>query len=200
MDKKTKASKKVSLKKMLDTFDVQNKMSNVKLKVNDEEVTIQVKESLSLADVTNLVNFVTEASFWDGEYVPQQTDVAIAYGILWYYTNIDMGADVDFEKFYRFSKYCSLTPVYDAIDQLQLDDIKRFIHESIEYRKQGNISNEKAMIKRAADILQEFTDSANKFFSKTSPEDIQELIKQAQNFSANDVAEDVLKSIKDKLN
>jgi hypothetical protein len=105
-----------------------------------EDVNILIKHSISLKEVSDFVEAVSDNCFEDGEYKPVYKNMYIARALIIYFT--DLAMPEDFDDVYKVINETSLIDLIKMyMSETQLYDILQAIDATIEFKKQQILKN-----------------------------------------------------------
>ena len=146
-----------------------------------ENIEIEVKQTIGLAESIALVTSVVEGCFGeDGNYEPCWFDFAFMHGILQCYTDLEVGDD--YGKTYDMIYAGSLMDdIIECINPNQFHAIKRAICEAINDRKEMRYERLKQEIEKAVIICKQASQQINEIglmAQQLSNGELQDLMKR----------------------
>lgn len=163
--------KTVSINKFPKVYNEETKT----LSVNNVEV--QIKRFLSLAEVQEMVNTVVEVCVdtETGEYIPEVKDFLIRLETVILYSNITLPNDVGKQYVLLYSTYAFNT-ILDNIDTTQFKIILDAIDEKIKFNLSTINSTLTSKFNELSSEMKSYMENTSKLFSETNPNDISKLI------------------------
>ena len=145
------------------------------LSINDVEV--QIKRFLSLAEVQEMVNTVVEVCVdtETGEYIPEVKDFLIRLETVSLYSNVTLPNDVEKQYVLLYSTH-AFDAILDNIDTTQFKIILDAIDEKIKFNLSTINSTLTSKFNELSSEMKSYMENTSKLFSETNPNDISKLI------------------------
>lgn len=142
---------------------------------NGETVDVEVSPLLSVEDMNNMVQAVSEAVFDNNTYVPAVYELIYSKAVLAYYTNLKI--DMKNDKFNQIV-YCTdiVDKVVDSVNTMQLADINDAIDKAIEFKKQEILSTQNRLLEENLNQLVTLTNTMSEFGEKMKDINMNEVI------------------------
>lgn len=165
--------------------------------VDTEDVTIQIKKTITLPEMMLFVQEVVEACIdgETGEYIPEAYDFAIRSAVLTHYANFAMPANLE-KQYWLIYNTRAFQQVLNNINEQQFNDIIRAIDRKVKYMLDVMSS---AAISKINEVIAKFNDVAavsTKMFDGTTPDDMAKFISgitKLKDMKEEDIAQAVVK-------
>lgn len=137
---------------------------------------INIKKNLSLAEAISFVESVVASAFGaDGTFLPERIDAAILICVVGFYTNIELGDDI--EEMYELINSSAITDmVLEKINQRQFDKIISAIYKKIDIMVSLNIHDVTEQMNEMRTAFENIGTSMSALFDGIKPEDMNGVI------------------------
>lgn len=138
---------------------------------------IIITKTISFEDVISFVSEVVDNCFLDdGKYIPEAMHALIDCGVVRYYTNINLPANLS--SAYELVKRSGIVDfIMPEINGNQYSDIIIAIRDKIEYICDSNTVEFNRAIDRMTASITQIQEATNNLFDNVSPEDIQKIVR-----------------------
>lgn len=165
--------------------------------VDTEDVTIQIKKTITLTEMMLFVQEVVEACIdgETGEYIPEAYDFAIRSAVLTHYANFAMPANLE-KQYWLIYNTRAFQQVLNNINEQQFNDIIRAIDRKVKYMLDVMSS---AAVSKINEAIAKFNDVATvstKMFDGATPDDMAKFISgitKLKDMKEEDIAQAVVK-------
>lgn len=162
-----------------------------------EDVTIQIKKTITLPEMMLFVQEVVEACIdgETGEYIPEAYDFAIRSAVLTHYANFAMPANLE-KQYWLIYNTRAFQQVLNNINEQQFNDIIRAIDRKVKYMLDVMSS---AAVSKINEVIAKFNDVAavsTKMFDGASPDDMTNFINgiaKLKDMKEEDIAQAIVK-------
>lgn len=166
--------------------------------VDTEDVTIQIKKTITLPEMMLFVQEVVEACVdgETGEYIPEAYDFAIRSAVLTHYANFAMPANLE-KQYWLIYNTRAFQQVLNNINEQQFNDIIRAIDRKVKYMLDVMSS---AAVSKINEVIAKFNDVAavsTKMFDGASPDDMAKFISgitKLKDMKEEDIAQAIVKA------
>lgn len=166
--------------------------------VDTEDVTIQIKKTITLPEMMLFVQEVVEACIdgETGEYIPEAYDFAIRSAVLTHYANFAMPANLE-KQYWLIYNTRAFQQVLNNINEQQFNDIIRAIDRKVKYMLDVMSS---AAVSKINEVIAKFNDVAavsTKMFDGASPDDMAKFINgitKLKDMKEEDIAQAIVKA------
>lgn len=163
-----------------------------------EDVTIQIKKTITLPEMMLFVQEVVEACIdgETGEYIPEAYDFAIRSAVLTHYANFAMPANLE-KQYWLIYSTRAFQQVLNNINEQQFNDIIRAIDRKVKYMLDVMSS---AAVSKINEVIAKFNDVAaasTKMFDGASPDDMAKFISgitKLKDMKEEDIAQAIVKA------
>lgn len=163
-----------------------------------EDVTIQIKKTITLPEMMLFVQEVVEACIdgETGEYIPEAYDFAIRSAVLTHYANFAMPANLE-KQYWLIYSTRAFQQVLNNINEQQFNDIIRAIDRKVKYMLDVMSS---AAVSKINEVIAKFNDVAavsTKMFDGASPDDMAKFINgitKLKDMKEEDIAQAIVKA------
>lgn len=163
-----------------------------------ENVTIQIKKTITLPEMMLFVQEVVEACIdgETGEYIPEAYDFAIRSAVLTHYANFAMPANLE-KQYWLIYNTRAFQQVLNNINEQQFNDIIRAIDRKVKYMLDVMSSAAVAKINEVIAKFNDVADVSTKMFDGASPDDMAKFIggiTKLKDMKEEDIAQAIVKA------
>lgn len=166
--------------------------------VDTEDVTIQIKKTISLPEMMLFVQEVVEACIdgENGEYIPEAYDFAIRTAVLTHYANFAMPGNLE-KQYWLVYNTRAFQQVMNHINEQQFGDIIRAIDRKVKFMLDVMSS---AAVSKINEVIAKFNDIAEtgeKVFGSASADEVANFmngISKLKDVKEEDIAKVILDS------
>lgn len=166
--------------------------------VGTEDVTIQIKETITLPEMILFVREVVEACIdgENGEYIPEAYDFAIRSAVLTRYANFAMPANLDKQYWLAYNTR-AFEQVISNINEYQFNDIIKAIDRKIKYMLDVMSSTAVSKIHEVIDKFNEIAETGERIFGGASADEMTNFVSgvsKLKDIKEEDIAKVILDS------
>lgn len=166
--------------------------------VGTEDVTIRIKETITLPEMILFVQEVVEACIdgENGEYIPEAYDFAIRSAVLTRYANFAMPANLD-KQYWLVYNTRAFEQVISNINEYQFNDIIKAIDRKIKYMLDVMSSTAVSKIHEVIDKFNEIAETGERIFGGASADEMANFVSgvsKLKDIKEEDIAKVILDS------
>lgn len=188
--------KRVSINKFEQALNTENIITETL--VDTEDVTIQIKKTITLPEMMLFVQEVIEACIdgENGEYIPEAYDFAVRSAVLTRYANFAMPANLD-KQYWLVYNTRAFQQVINHINEYQFNDIIRAIDRKIKYMLDVMSSAAVSKIHEVIDKFNDIAETGEKVFGGASADEMANFVNgvaKLKDMKEEDIAKVILDS------
>lgn len=166
--------------------------------VDTDDVTIQIKKTITLSEMMLFVQEVVEACIdgENGEYIPEAYDLAIRSAVLTHYANFAMPASLD-KQYWLVYNTMAFQQVVSKINKHQFNDIIRTIDRKIKFMLDILSSSAVSKIHEVINKFNDIAEAGEKVFGSASADEIANFVNgvsKLKDMKEEDIAKVILGS------